>query len=269
MNLLSAVVIVADAGLRRAEISVRSVQAAGERLAIELTCPRFVMRLPFKTETDAFRVAVALGLVAGASLLVGLLASRAYGVVVFAAGIAAGITFELAGRETGRGSALQEAADAPHLHGASGGTRHVLVVTSVKLAGEELRRELAAGGAGVELDVLAPILASRSHYWASDLDREREEARERLEASLAWAAEQGFAAKGEVGDADPLVAIEDELRDFGADEVIVVTHSGERTSWLASRMLGHLARELDVPVREIALGGEQDRSALPPPSPAE
>ena len=112
---------------------------------------RLVMRVPFKTETDAFRVAVALGLLAAAAVLVGSLASRAYGVVVFAAGIAAGITFKTpsAGRETGRGSALQRAADAPHFHGASGGTRHVLVVTSVKLAGEELRRELAAGGAGV------------------------------------------------------------------------------------------------------------------------
>jgi hypothetical protein len=228
------------------------------------------MRVPFKTETDAFRVAVALGLLVGASVVVGLLASRAYGVVLFAAGVAAGVTFELAGRETDRGSALQEAADAPHRHGASGGKRHLLVVTSVKLAGEELRRELAAaGGPGVELDVLAPILASRSHYWASDLDREGEEAHERLEASLAWAAEQGFAAKGEVGDPDPLLAIADELRDFGADEVIVVTHSGERRSWLANRMLGHLARELDVPVREIALGDEQDRSAVLPPSPAE
>ena len=125
-----------------------------------------------------------------------------------------------------------------------------------------------AGGAGVELDVLAPILASRSHYWASDVDREREEARERLEASLAWAAEHGFAAKGEVGDPDPLVAIEDELRDFGADEVIIVTHPRERTSWLANRMLGHLARELDVPVREIAVGDDQDRSPAAP-SPAE
>ncbi len=228
------------------------------------------MRVPFKTETDAFRVAVALGLLVGASVLVGLLASRAYGVVLFAAGVAAGVTFELVGRETDRGSALQEAADAPHRHGASGGKRHLLVVTSVKLAGDELRRELAAaGGPGVELDVLAPILASRSHHWASDLDREGEEAHERLEASLAWAAEQGFAAKGEVGDPDPLLAIEDELRDFGADEVIVVTHSGERRSWLANRMLGHLARELDVPVREIALGDEQDRSAVLPPSPAE
>ena len=228
------------------------------------------MRVPFKTESDAFRVALALGLLVGAAVLVGLLASRAYGVVVLAAGVAAGITFELAGRETGRGSALQAAADAPHVHGASGGTRHVLVVTSVKLAGEELRSQLAAaGGAGVELDVLVPILASRSHYWASDLDREREEAHGRLEASLAWAAEHGFAAKGEVGDPDPLVAIEDELRDFGADEVIIVTHHGERKSWLANRMLGHLARELDVPVREIALGDDPDRSALPPPSPTD
>jgi hypothetical protein len=226
------------------------------------------MRVPFKTETDAFRVAVALGVVAGASVLVGWLASRAYGVVLFAAGIAAGVTFELAGRETDRGSALREAAHAPHPHGATGGKRHILVVASVKLGGEELRRELAAAGeaAGVELDVLAPILASRSHYWASDIDREREEARERLEASLAWAAEHGFAAKGELADADPLVAIEDELRDFGADEIIIATHSRERTSWLANRMLGHLARELDVPVREIVVGDDQDRSPVPPPS---
>jgi hypothetical protein len=224
------------------------------------------MRVPFKTESDAFRVAVALALLVGAAVLVGWLASRAYGVVVFAAGVAAGITFELAGRETGRGSALQEAADAPHLHGARGGTRRVLVVTNVKLAGEELRRELAAaGGAGVELDVLAPILASRSHHWTSDVDRERKEAHERLEASLAWATEQGFAAKGEVGDPDPLVAIEDELRDFGADEVIIATHPGERTSWLAKRMLGHLTQELDVPVREVVVGDDHDRSPVPPP----
>jgi hypothetical protein len=223
------------------------------------------MRVPFKTETDAFRVAIALGLLAGASIVVGLLASRAYGVVLFAAGIAAGMTFELAGRDTGRGSALREAAHGPHRHGASGGGRHILVVASEKLAGEELRDELvAAGGAGVELDVLAPILASRSHYWASDVDREREEARERLEASLAWAAEQGFAAKGEVADPDPLVAIEDELRDFGADEVIIAVHSRERTSWLAKRMLAHLARELDVPVRVIVTGDDQDRAPVPP-----
>ena len=226
------------------------------------------MRIPFKSETDAFRVAIALGLAAGASLAVGWLASPAYGVVCFAAGIAAGLTFELAGREADSGSALRAAAHGPHPHGATRGKRHVLVVAGEALGGAELRGELTAGGADVELDVLAPILASRSHYWASDVDRERAEARRRLEVSLAWAAEQGFAARGEVGDPDPLVAIADELRDFGADEVIIAMHSRERTSWLADRMLVHLRRELDVPVREIVVGEDQDASRGPRRSPA-
>jgi hypothetical protein len=225
------------------------------------------MRVPFKTETDAFRVAAALGLLLGISALVGVLATRAYGVVFFAAGIAAGVTFELAGREFDRGSALREAADAPHRHGATGGTRHILVVAAETLAGEDLLQELAAGGPDIQLDILAPIQVSRSHYWASDVDRERKEAQRRLEASLAWAAEQGLAAKGKVGDPDPLVAIEDELRDFGADEVIISRPSWERASWLANRMLGYLERELDIPVREIVVGDDQDSSSIPPRPP--
>ena len=210
------------------------------------------MRIPFKTETDAFRVAVALGVCALASLLLGILTARAYGVVLFAAGITAGLTFELAGRESDRGSALQDATHAPHPHGATSGQRHILVVAGVPLAGEPLARELTAfAGTGVELDVLAPIQASRSHHWASDVDQERGEARARLDASLAWAAAHGLAAKGVVGDADPLLAIEDELRDFGADEIIIATHAQERSSWLANRMLGRLDRELNIPIRQV------------------
>jgi hypothetical protein len=225
------------------------------------------MRVPFKTESDAFRVAIALGLLLGISLLVGWLASPPYGVVVFAAGVAAGITFELAGRETGGLSSLREAADAPHPHGSSGGRRRVLVIAERTLGGDELRRHLQAGdGAGVELDVLAPVMASRSHQLTSDVDRERAEAHVRLEASLAWAGEHGFTAKGAVGDSDPLAAIEDELRDAGADELIIVTHPSERTSWLARRMLGHLTRELEIPVREIVVDDEERR---PPAAPQE
>jgi hypothetical protein len=221
------------------------------------------MRIPFKTESDAFRVALALGLVAAASILLGVLASRAYGIVLFAAGIAAGVVFELAGGETDRGTALRDAADAPHPHGSTRGKYHILVVAGERLAGEDLGRELrSAGGTDVELDVLAPILASRSHQLAGDIDRERDDAQQRLEASLAWATAQGFAAKGEVGDSDPLLAIEDELRDFGVNEVVIVRHARERRSWLANRMLSYLTKELEVPVREIVVGDEQDGPPL-------
>lgn len=220
------------------------------------------MRVPGQSETDAFRIAVASALLVGVSVLVGWVAAPAYGVVLFAAGVAAGLTFELAGSETDRRSALREAAHSPHRHGPSGDKRHILVVATERLGGKGLREELSGlEGSGIELDVLAPILSSRSHYWASDYNHEREEARVRLEASLAWAAEQGFVARGEVGDPDPLVAIEDELRDFGADAVIIATHPRERASWLPNRMIDHLSRELDIPVKQILVDGVHDRSA--------
>jgi hypothetical protein len=221
------------------------------------------MRMPFRTEADAFRVAVALASLLAISALVGWLSSREYGIVLFAAGIAAGVTFELAGRAAGR-SALLEASHAPHPEGATGRGRHILVVAIESLAGGELYDALtAANGADVELDVLAPVMSSRTHYWASDVDRDRIDAQKRLDASLAWAAERGLVAKGEVGDPDPLVAIEDELRAFGADEVIIAMHPRERASWLANRMIGHLERELDVPVREIAVGDERQHAPSP------
>ena len=221
------------------------------------------MRIPFKTETDAFRVAAALGLLLGVSIIVGVLSSPPYGVVVFAAGCAGGLVFELSGREA-VDHGLRDAASASHPHGPGPGKRHVLVVAERTLAGAELRRQLQPEpGVAVELDVLSPVMASRVHHWAGDVDREREQAQVRLEASLAWATEHGFVAKGEVGDPDAMGAIEDELRDFGADEVVIVTHPSERTSWLANRMLSHLKKQLEVPVREIVMGEEHDQSSTP------
>jgi hypothetical protein len=217
------------------------------------------MRIPFKTETDALRITMALGLVVLASVLVGVLTSRAYGVVVLAAGLAGGIAFEFSGRETG-GAALREATHAPHPEAGAGMGRHILVVALETLAGEQLGAELAAaGGPNVQLDVLAPVLTSRSHYWSSDTDREGDDAAQRLEASLAWAAAHGFTARGEVGDPDPLVAVEDELRAFGADAVFIVLHARDHATWLGNRMIGHLSTELDVPVHEFVTGGDQDR----------
>lgn len=237
---------------------------ARQRLRIAVGYARFFMRIPFKTETDAFRVAAALGLVLALSIIVGALSSLPYGVVVFAAGCAAGVVFELAGRETPEHS-LRDAATATHAHGAGPGKRHILVIAERVLAGDDLRRELQPqSGAEVEVDVLSPVMASRAHHWAGDVDREREQAHARLQASLAWATAQGFVVKGEVGDHDAMAAIEDELRDFGADEVIIVTQPSERTSWLATRMLGQLKNQLEVPVREIVIADDEGRPPARP-----
>jgi GABA permease len=132
----------------------------------------------------------------------------------------------------------------------------VLVIANEPLSGRALReRILGEGDEDVELDVLAPVLTSRLHYGVSDIDRDLEHARVRLERSLRWAREQGITARGEVGDPSATTAIEDELRDFGADEVIVVTHPRERQTWQERKELERLRSELDVPVTHLMSSG--------------
>ena len=42
----------------------------------------------------------------------------------------------------------------------------------------------------------------------------------------------GMTARGEVGDGDPLQAIEDALRTFAPDEIVISTHPEGRSHWL-------------------------------------
>ena len=183
------------------------------------------MRTPIRSETEAFRFAFAGAVLISASLLIGWLTAPLAGVAVFTLGAAAALVAYLRAPNPDRPARLRDAAQAPHPHGARAGRRHVLVVANETLSGYELRKRLAgADRERTQIDVVAPVLTSRAHYTVSDIDRETEQARARLEGSLAWARAHGIEAHGEVGDPSPAVAIEDELRDFGADEVIVVTH---------------------------------------------
>src|SRR5918996_431623 len=89
---------------------------------------------------------------------------------------------------------------------------------------------------------------------------ELEEARERLAAALAWAREEGLEADGKVG--DPFTAfgaVEDELRAFGADEVIVSTLPPGRSNWLEAGILERLRDELDVPITHVVVDQEIER----------
>ena len=102
--------------------------------------------------------------------------------------------------------------------------------------------------------MVAPILCSRVHYIASDVDAELGEARERLATALAWADAEGVAVTGKVGDANAaLGAIEDELRRYGADEVIISTYPPGESNWLETGIVERLRDELDIPVTHVVM----------------
>ena len=54
----------------------------------------------------------------------------------------------------------------------------------------------------------------------------------------------GIVARGQVGDHhDPNVAIEDALREFAADELVISTHPPERSKWLERGVVERAERE--------------------------
>ena len=225
-------------------------------------------RVPFGSEDGALRFTLGAGLVIGASVFIGWLSAPGAGLAVFAVATLSAALSRLCvtvrDRPAGLRRAMSEAALDPAKPQVS---HHVLVVANEALAGAELAELiLQHRRVHVEVDVLAPVLASRVHYAVSDIDGELAQARTRLERSLAWAREHKIVARGEVGDPNPTTALEDELRTFGANEVIVVTHPRDRETWQERGELARLRRELDVPVTHVVVRNDraEQQSSIDP-----
>jgi hypothetical protein len=212
------------------------------------------MRLPVRSETDAFRITYGTAFLVGVSIAVGLVLSPVWGALVFAI-LALGVLLaDLLADDPDQPLPLQVAAHAPHPEATADAWR-ILVVANESLEGEDVRA-LILGRAKLrpELMVVAPVLVSRTHFVTTDVDREMNQARERLTQTLDWARTHGLAASGHIGDPmDPLLAVEDDLRRFGPDEIIVATHPADGTNWQEGGLVARLRSELDVPVTQVVV----------------
>jgi hypothetical protein len=135
-------------------------------------------------------------------------------------------------------------------------TAHVLVVVAQAAQGEEFRRRLLSLSRGrrLELCLLAPAFASSGlEYVTSDVDRGIQRALDRLEASLdslRWG--EIVVTRGEVGEADPMLAIDSALVTFPADEIVLVP-SPERDQWAEKELFERVCERFGLPVWEIEL----------------
>lgn len=214
------------------------------------------MRNPIRGERDALVLAFGAAALIAVSLVAGAILDPIAGIAVLVAGAVAAVVWEFSSSDPDRRRPLRDAAAAGR-RGAPQTARHrVLVIANRTLQGSELG-EIMRDHRDAEFRVVAPIVVSRVHYLASDVDRELAEARERLAAALAWAAEEGLDASGTVG--DPFVAlgaIEDELRVFAADEVVISTYAPGRSNWLETGIVARLREELEIPVTHVTVDRE-------------
>lgn len=146
----------------------------------------------------------------------------------------------------------------------------VIVLADVGARGPEVRLEVMerATTGGVEVLVVAPAIVDRWHFWASDVDAARVEAESRVEESIGALAFRGSHWRGLVGDEDPLQAIDDALREFPADEIIVVTAERDAASWIEDGLIAQVEARYPLPVTHfISSGDGAARSAHRVPAP--
>ena len=207
------------------------------------------MRNPLRSEADAFRFLL-LTIGYFALIVIGAVINTWLGVAVFVvlSLIVLYVAF-IRGRSEPRPPRV-----APTLEH-DPGERRVLVVANETLEGETLHAMIKEKCEGYRTNVLVvtPLQPTPLAHLASADDDARAAANKRLEASLATLRESGISAHGHIGDPDPVQAIEDGLRTFGPDEIIVSTHPEGQSHWLEHGVVEQARDRFAVPVTHVVV----------------
>lgn len=216
------------------------------------------MHNPLRSEADAFRWVVGIGAGAVTVVVLTLLTRPVMGAVWAAllVGFAAGAAYRSSRGSLPRSLTVGRGADGRH---------RLLVVANETVRGQALLEEIENRCRGRESEILVvtpALTASRASHWASDVDEAMEQAKQRMELSLIEIEKRlGLKARGEVGDSDPNVAIEDALRVFPADEIVISTHPAQRSRWLERGVVERAREQIDLPIAHVVVDLDVERSA--------
>jgi hypothetical protein len=212
------------------------------------------MKNPLRSEAEAYRFLLGTIVYFGLIVLAAVVGGTWWGVGVFAVLTVAALFWFFQREELPpaprTGSRVQSGED----------ETRILVVANETVGGRKLRELLRERSEGVREEVLvvSPALNSPLRTWTSDEDAARAAAQKRLDESLGQLRAAGINARGEVGDGDPLQAIEDALRTFGADEVILSTHPEGRSNWLERGVVDSARERFSVPITHVVVDLERE-----------
>lgn len=135
-------------------------------------------------------------------------------------------------------------------------SRRILVVTTAPVEGDALRERVRehAAGEDAELRVVATASDLSPLDWlATDEDEARREAAGRAASVEEAVAPEAEAVEAEVGDSDPVQAIEDALRTFPADELMLVTRRDDDAGWLEEGAAAEALARFSLPVTHLVV----------------
>jgi len=134
--------------------------------------------------------------------------------------------------------------------------KKILAVVSEAVSADALRSAIGEQDASdAEVLVVAPALSSKKRFLLADPDPGIERAEEVQQETVERLDEAGVDAAGDTGESDPLLAIQDALQTFEADEIVLFTHSGGSQNWLEEGLVEDAKERFEAPVRHLVVEG--------------
>ena len=132
--------------------------------------------------------------------------------------------------------------------------KKILALVAEPVSADALRAAVGPDAADdAEVLVVAPALNSRKRFFLADPDPAIDRAEQVQEETVERLDEEGIDAAGDTGEEDPMLAIQDALATFEADEVVLFTHASGKQNWLEEGLVDEAKGRFDVPVRHLVV----------------
>ncbi len=132
--------------------------------------------------------------------------------------------------------------------------KKILALVSEPISADALRSAVGPEDADdAEVLVVAPALNTKRRFFLADPDPAIERADAVQEETVERLDEEGIDAAGDTGEEDPLLALQDALATYEADEIVLFTHAGGKQNWLEEGLVDEAKGRFSVPVRHLVV----------------
>jgi GABA permease len=132
--------------------------------------------------------------------------------------------------------------------------KKILALVAEPMSADALRSAVGEEDANdAEVLVVAPALNSKKRFFLADPDPAIERAEEVQQETVERLSEEGIDAAGGTGEEDPLLALQDALVTYDADEIVVFTHARGKQNWLEDGLVEQAQERFDAPVRHMVV----------------
>jgi hypothetical protein len=133
-------------------------------------------------------------------------------------------------------------------------SKKIIALVTEPISGDVLRSAVGRDTAEeAEVLVVAPALNSKTKFLVSDPDEAIARAEQVQEETVERLDEEGIDAAGDTGESDPMLALQDALQTYPADEIVLCVHGEGSRNWQEEGFVEEAQRRFGKPVKQLVV----------------